>query len=151
VNDNVTIAGNLVAYLRRGIKRKMSEALEVLTVELDTSLDPEIYRQALTHFDDARALFDSIGATEKPEQAAIELALDRWGNLVLEALELEYDTELMRLQDAAAAGFPRPLRDLAALETLLAEIRKRVGAPPRRNQAIPASARHRRRTRGDAD
>jgi hypothetical protein len=129
---NVTITANLVPYLRRGVKRELSATLAILATQVDIALDRTTYYNALARFDDARALFDAVGVTDEPEQVDLELDLSRWPRLLLRALESEYDLEVMRLQDRAAEGFDLSLRELPALGNLVADIRKKVGAAPRR-------------------
>lgn len=125
---SITIAGPLVRYLRRGVKQELAAIITILQAELDTTLDPTTYRNALARFDEGRTLFDAIGLTDEPEPADVELDLLRWPRLVLRTLESEYAAEVRRLQDAnAEGGFALPLRDVPALGNLVAEIRQQAG------------------------
>jgi hypothetical protein len=146
---SVRIAASLLPYLREGVKREWSAALTILAIELDTDLDPDSYYKALARFDAARTLFEAVTASEAPEP--VELDLGRWPRLVLRVLELEYDAEVRRLQDAAAEGFQLPAREIPALERLIVDIREKVGAPPRHGQPSLLKrqrAQRRRRSRG---
>lgn len=97
-----------------------------------TNLDLDCYDRALSCFDAARELLDAVGVLDEPAtQQDITLVLGRWPRLILKTLESEYLAELTRLQDAAAEGFELPLRDLPDLGALVAEIRRKVGGPPR--------------------
>jgi hypothetical protein len=147
--SRVRIAGSIVRYLRNGLKRELSTTLEILTIELDTTLDPDIYNNALARFYDAQALFETVGLTEDPERADLVLDLGRWGRLVLKLLELEYDAELKRLENATADGVELPLRDVPALRRLVTDIRETLRAPSRRDQPWKHVARRLRRSRGD--
>jgi hypothetical protein len=147
----VTIAASLLPYLREGVKREWSAALTVLAIELDTDVDPDSYYKALARFDAARTLFEAVVASEAPEPVDLVLDLARWPRLVLRVLELEYDAEVRRLQDAAAEGFQLPAREIPALQRLVVDIREKVGAPPRPKQPSLLKrqlAQRRRRSRG---
>jgi hypothetical protein len=151
--SDVTIAGSLVRYLRAGVKLQLSAATEILRVELETTApDLSTYGAALARFDEGRALLDLIGFTDQDAPADIEVDLYRWPQLVLRSLETEYEGEVTRLQDAVAHGIELPARDMPALESLLAEIRKKTGGAVR-GQQLPLErqpeSRRRRRSRGD--
>lgn len=138
----VTIAGSLVRYLRSGVRDEMAEAVDILQAELDTSLTPATFRRGLARFDDSRSLLETIGLVDEPKPVDVQLDLDRWSQLVLKALASEYGREVQRVQDAAAAGIEIPARDVLALESLLAELREKVGAPSRQQQsALPLQRR----------
>jgi len=123
----VTVAGSLVRYLRSGVKDEMARAIDILQAELDTSLTPATFRCALARFDDSRTLFEMIGLIDEPKPVDVELDLSRWPRLVLKALGSEYDKEVQRVQDAAAAGIEIPARDIPDLQKLLAEVRTGLG------------------------
>jgi hypothetical protein len=148
-SGNLTIAAKLVPYLRKGVKRELSATLAILAFQVDTALDPTSYYDALARFDDARALLEAVGVSDSAQQRELELDLYRWPRLVLEALESEYNVELMRLQDRAAEGFELPSREIPALGALVAEVRKKVGAAPRDSskESIRQLARRVRRSR----
>lgn len=129
---SVTITASLVPYLRNGVKREFSATLASLAFQVDTALDPVTYYTALARFDDVRALFDAVGVTDEPRQHDLELDLGRWPLLLLRALESEYDVEVMRLQDHSAEGLDLALREVPALGSLVADIRKKVDAPSTR-------------------
>jgi hypothetical protein len=149
----VTIAGSLVRYLRAGVKLQLSAAAEVLQVELETTApDLSTYGAALARFDEGRALLDLIGFVDQAAPADVEVDLSRWPQLVLRSLETEYDREAGRLQDAAVHGVELPVRDIPALASLVAEIRKKTGGTLRREQSPlerQPESRRRRRSRGD--
>lgn len=150
----VTVAGNLLHYLRSGVKREIATVLTNLQLEVEHTLEPQNWTRGVAQFTDACALFDCIGLTDDPEQADLALDLERWPLLVLRSFESEHDREVRRLQDATHEGFELPLRDILALGTLVAEIRKRVEAPPRhkRHQLFldrQLAQRRLRRRRGD--
>jgi hypothetical protein len=79
--SRVRIAGSRVGYLRSGVKRELSTTLEILTIELDTTLDPDIYNNALARFYDTQALFEVVGMTGESQPADFILDLGRWGRL----------------------------------------------------------------------
>ena len=118
----------------------------------ETAPDPSAYRAALARFDEARTLLDAIGFTGQDAPVDVEVDLSRWPRLLLRSLEAEYDMELTRLQDAAAHGIELPAHDMPALESLLAEIRKKTGGAVR-GQHVPLErqpeSRRTRRSRGD--
>lgn len=150
---DVTIAGKLVRFLRSGVKRELAASVAILAIEVDTNIDPETYYGALARFDAARTLLDAIGVSDESEPEDVELNLGRWPRLVLKALESEHDAELIRLGDADARGYDLPTRDVPALGCLVASIRKKIGAPPRRAQQSclerQIARRRSRRSRGD--
>jgi hypothetical protein len=135
---NVTIAAGLVRYLRKGVKRELGEALESLAIQLDThlhtELDPDRYYKALARFQAAQELLDAVGVTAAPNPTDLVLDLGRWPRLVLKALELEYDANLVGLESVAADGIELPTRDLPVLADLVTSIRETVDVPrhPRR-------------------
>lgn len=149
----MTIAGKLVRFLRSGVQRELGASIAILQIELDTTIDPETYYGALARFDAARTLLDAIGVSDEPEPQDVELDLGHWPQLVLKALESQLDAELVRLEDARAGGYDLPTRDVPALECLVADVRKKVDAPPRRGHQQPVLerqlARRRARSRGD--
>jgi hypothetical protein len=128
--ETVTVAGNLLHYLRSGLKREIGAVLTNLQVEVEHTLEPQNWKRGVAQLTDACALFEFIGLTDDSEQADLALDLGRWPLLVLRSFECEHDREVGRLQDAAYEGFELPLRDVPALGTLVAEIRKKVEAPP---------------------
>jgi hypothetical protein len=131
----VTIAGSLVRYLRSGVRDEMAKAVDILQAELDTSLTPATFRSGLARFDDSRTLLETIGLVDEPRPVDVQLDLDRWPALVLKALASEYAREVQRVQDAAAVGIEIPAPDVPALESLLADLREKVGAPSRQRQS----------------
>jgi hypothetical protein len=145
----IAIDGGLVRYLRRGVKRELGANLAILQVEVDTCLDPRIWREALARFDDARAMFELIGIADDPEQPDLSLDLGRWPRLTLRVLESEHRAEVMRLEDARHEGFDLPARDVPVLGELIAEIRKKTGTSRRHrhNESVLARQFARRRTR----
>lgn len=147
--SRVRIAGSLVPYLRKGVKEELSATLVILTIQLDTTLEPATYSNTLARFYDAQALCEVVGLTEEPDPADLVLDLGRWGRLVLKLLELEYDAELKRLQNATADGVQLPLRDVPALRRLVADLRDTLGAPSRGDQPWRRIGRRLKRSRGE--
>lgn len=146
----VRIPASLVRYLRSGVKQELSETVECLARQLESELDRERYHHSLARFDQARALFEQAGVVEEPQaQADLVLDLERWPRLVLEALQSQYEAELVRLESAAADGIELPQRNIPALGGLVADIREQVGAQPTRRHARSFLARHPKRSRGD--
>jgi hypothetical protein len=129
----VSIAPDVVPYFRRGVKREMSTALANLTFQVDNALDATTYWSALARFDAARMLIDLVGFSDETSgQLTLEVDLGLYDPLlVLRVLELQYDTEVMRLQDRAAEGADLPLHELPALGHLLRDVREKAGVPPR--------------------
>ncbi len=64
----VTLAANLVKYLRRGVKRELAGMFLILAVHVNTVLDPETYYKALSDLYDAHALLEAVGLTDDPER-----------------------------------------------------------------------------------
>jgi hypothetical protein len=152
----VIVSGPLVRYLRSGLKRELSASLAVLTVAIETTLDPEAYRAAAKRFDDARALFELIGIADRPDQPDIEIDLASSPRLLLRALESQHTLERQRLEDAAFDGIQLPERDVPALAVLVSDIRAKTGIYPSRGRSsltfLEGSLRvwvRRRRWRGD--
>jgi hypothetical protein len=152
--DQASIPGNLVRYLRKGVKREYGASLVILGIEVETTTDLTTYYSARDRFDAARALLETIGLADDAQQPAVELDLGRWGRLILKSLESVHAAELVRLQDAAADGFDVPPCDIPALGSLVADIRNKMGIPPRgrRRRLLPLcerKAREGRRRRSD--
>jgi hypothetical protein len=143
----VTVARNLVPYLRGGVRRELSETFAILVFQVDEVLDQDTYYKALARFDDARALFDLVGVTDEPGQVDLELDLARWPRLVVRALEWE----LMRLRERADEGFESSLQDTPALGNLLSDVRRQVPTQSKRSgsEAPRGLVRRKRRSRGD--
>jgi hypothetical protein len=127
----VTIPGQLVRYLRRGVKRELLASLVSLAVEVETNVDPKTYTDALTRFEAAQALLQAVGLTDEPHPCSVQLDLARWPRLILTALEHSYNSELSRVHGAEAAGTKMPRSDLTPLSELIAEIRIHRGIAPR--------------------
>jgi hypothetical protein len=138
---NVTVAGQLARYLRKGVKRELAASLVALAIEVETNVDPNTYYDALRRFEAANTLLDAIGLRDEPHPPNVELDLGQWPRLILKALEHSYDSELVRIHDAQAAGNSVPTPDAAALGELIAEIRSKLGVTTRPKK------RWRRRTR----
>ncbi len=134
----LTIAGPLVWYLRRGLKRRLGTKIDILRVEIDVNLTPKRWEKALVSFNEGCALLARIGLTDDPEQPDVEIDLRRWGRLVLAALEDEYREGMGRKRDAEAEGYDPDLigRDVPALGDLAREIQKRTGLRPKRGRSM---------------
>lgn len=129
----VTIPPKVVRYMRRGAQDELSHSLAIYEIVIhSSSVDPRMYEAAGARLDDAKSLFEAIGVAADPKQGAVVLNLDRWPRLLLRVLEEQHDAEIRRLQDAAADGIDLPLREVPVLWVLAADIRKKLGLPPRR-------------------
>ncbi len=152
---NVTVAASLVKYLRRGVKRQLGVKLLILAVQVNTVFDRDTYYEALADLYDAQALFETVGVTDEPERLEdLELDLGRWPQLIPSILESQYELERARLRHAAAEGFDLPPGDIPALERLVMDVRKKVGAPSQargRRSAFFGKRLSRRRTRRHGD
>jgi hypothetical protein len=132
----------------------LSASLAILAVTIETTLDAEAYHAAVKQFDDARALFEQIGITDRPDQPDIELDLAA-PRLLLRALETQHTRERYRLEDAAFDGIRMPERDIPALGQLVSDIQAKIGIHPRRARTLTFLESHlarwsaRRRRRGD--
>jgi hypothetical protein len=150
----LVIPASVVPYLRSGVKRELAEILSIMQVEVGGALDPDVWRAALERLDQARALFEEIGLTDDPDQRELALGLLGAPRLLLRVLQSEHDLEVVRRQDAEHEGFDRPPGDLPELESLVRDLRKRIGVRPRRLRPISflerqAAKRDIRRRRGD--
>jgi hypothetical protein len=127
----VTIAGKLVRFLRSGVKLELGTSAAMIEAQTaaDAHLKPKSYYRALARFDAARTLLEEIGVSDELEPQDVELDLPRWPRLLLKALESQLDQELIRLEGAHAEGIDLPPRDLRALGCLVADIRRKAGAP----------------------
>jgi hypothetical protein len=147
--DELTIAGPLVRYLRRALRRKLGVRLDILRVGLEDQPTPHLtsdeiaeavgqWDRALASFNEGCELLALIGLTDDPVQADVEIDLRRWGRLALGALEVEYREGLGRKRDAEADGFNPDLiaRDATALGELVQEIQKRTGIRPKRGRPM---------------
>jgi hypothetical protein len=125
----VRIAGKLVRFLRSGVKLELGANAEIIAAQATPDTHLKTYYRALARFDAARALLKEIGVSDQREPQDVELDLARWPTLLLKALESQLDQELIRLEGAHAEGIDLPPRDLQALGCLVADIRRKVGAP----------------------
>jgi hypothetical protein len=130
-SEDATIAGELVRFLRSGVKEELGANAEIIVAQVTPDTNLRTYYRALDRFDAARALLEEIGVVAQLKPQDVELDLARWPRLLLKALESQLDQELIRLETAHADGIDMPPRDLAALECLVADIRRKVGAPAR--------------------
>ena len=130
-NGVVRIAGKLIRFLRRGVKLEPGENATIIVAQCapDTHLEPKTYYRALARFDAAQTLLEEIGVSEQRKPQDVELDLSCWPRLLLKALESQLDQELIRLEGAHADGDNLPPRDLQALGCLVANMRRKVGAP----------------------
>ncbi len=125
---SVTVSGQLVPYLRAGLKREIGSRLAILQAEIETELDPKTYSAALERLQSATALFDLIGLEYRSDQPDLEVDLRRPAPLLLKALETQHRIEVQRLQDAAADGVHLPQCDVPELGALVLLIRQKTGA-----------------------
>jgi len=152
----VTITGKLVRFLRGGAMLELGASAAIIEAQAaaDAHLRPKTFYRALARFDAARTLLEEIGVSDQLEPRDVELDLARWPRLLLKALESQLDQELIRLESAHADGIDLPPRDLQALGCLVADVRRKVGAPathePTRSRLERQLARRPpRRNRGD--
>jgi hypothetical protein len=121
------VPGEMVRYVRKGVKREFGASLVVLGIEVETTVDLETCEAALDRFEAVRTLLWEIGLADDPQQPDFEFdLLGRWGMLVLKSLESVHAAELMRLQDAATDGIDLPQRDIEALGSLIADLRSKI-------------------------
>jgi hypothetical protein len=120
--DGLTIPGDLVRYLRQGVKADLIATLEILKIRLDTTVNPGTYRQALACFDEDRSLLDTIGLADEPRQQSIQLDLSRYPRITIKALQEQHRLELLRLETAAIEGFEPPTNNALALSALIEQI-----------------------------
>jgi hypothetical protein len=123
--------------VRRGTQDELSHSLAIYEIVIHSrSVDPKMYEAAAARLDDAKSLFEAIGVSTDPKHGAVALNLDRWPRLLLRVVEEQHDAEIRRLQDAAADGIDLPLRDVPVLLVISADIRKKLGLPPRRRRKL---------------
>lgn len=130
------IAAPLVRHLRSGVRRELGNTISMMQVQVDGTIDPDIWQQALERFDCARSLLETIGVLDDPEQHDIVVDLRRWPRLLLKVLENQHQNEIRRLRDSEAEGFAPSLRDVPELGLLVEEVRKRTGAAPKRRRHL---------------
>jgi hypothetical protein len=147
--DNQTIPGDLVRYLRRGVKEQQIATLEILKIQHENTLDRETYGKALARFDEGRRLLDTIGLADESQPQGIQLDLPRYPRVTLRALQEEHRLELLRLETAYREGFAPPTNNVLVLSALLEEIRAKVGTAPRRSRTPVFSSRPRTRGRSE--
>lgn len=127
---SVTIPGDLVPYLRRGVRRELAASLVHVAIEVETTADRTAYDAALARFDASRSLLDTIGISDQPEQQAIELDLDTWPTLIVKSLEAVQAAELTSTAHTKAASHDSASPELRALAELIKEIRSKTDASP---------------------
>jgi hypothetical protein len=110
---------DLVRYLRQGVKADLIAILEILKIQLDTTVDPGTYRQALVCFDEDR---DTIGLADEPRPQNIQLDISRCPRITIKALQEQHRLELLRLEMAAIEGFEPPTNSASALSALIVQI-----------------------------
>ncbi len=156
VEKNVKVDKRLVRFLREGVRQEINASVLELQVQLEMrAIDVPAFEAALAGFDECRALFEFVGFVDSgsPEDLVVDLV--RWPRLVLRVLEGQYAAERARLEDARAVGVAIPERDLPALGTLIAGVRRSTRAPgayqPRRQSFLERqlAKRRNRRRRGE--
>jgi hypothetical protein len=135
---DMTIAGPLVKLLRGRLKRELCARADLLRIELDANLTPERWNTALASFNEGCELMATIGLTDDPSQADVELDVRRWGRLILTIYEREYREGLLRIKDAEAEGYDPTLigKNIPALGALVQEIQQRTGIRPKRGRPM---------------
>lgn len=135
-------------YLRKGARREMAAALEVIQVELTQDvIDPSIYARALARYDETRALLDIIGLNSTGRDGDSELEA-RWRSLIVKLLKTQHSVEVSRLDDAAAQGLQLAPGDIPVLGELLSELSDQLKSPSRHHRG--GLLRRCKRQRGDA-
>lgn len=134
MSETVLVAASLVRYLRRGIRAQFgfaAERLAVCLLEFDEEPVAEVER-SLRIFDAARDLHGQLKAMGDSPSSSIEIDVASNAVLVLTALEAQYNTEVVRLEEAdirlRQAGLPagQNSNDIRALEDLIAVVKRHV-------------------------
>jgi hypothetical protein len=145
--SSITIPANLVVYLRRGVKGELTLVNEELSYALAGEVDEQAYQLAVSDFDAVRALFDAIGATDRPATTDLELCLGAWGRISLRALEAQHAGEVARLEDARVDRIELPERNVPELGQLVVTLRQRLDRSPSDTGTPRQQFRRRRRRR----
>ncbi len=127
MSDRLTIPAAVVRYLRRGLIGELDAATEQLRFQLERDpIEAKAYREAFASITATGMLLDVIGVADDRLQRDVELDVSDSPDLVLRALQLQYDLEVARLQDAEASGVALPRRDVPALGDCVAAVRKAI-------------------------
>jgi hypothetical protein len=124
-----TIPASLVADLRQGARQMISEvALEIsVLAEQKGELNTAAYLEALRRLDALRTLLNKAGLTSRGIRLAPVLLTEAdHPDLALQALELEYQGRLTRVEDQEHTGFTASTRRLVELGELVAALRDRL-------------------------
>jgi hypothetical protein len=106
VSIAVTVPGEFVGVLRKGIRSEVGSAAEHLGLLMhDVGVIPDApFRVAKRDLDAAHAVLDHIGLRDSKEPEDVEFGLSDEPLLVLQTLQKQHTVELLRLQDAEADG-----------------------------------------------
>jgi hypothetical protein len=102
MSETVIVAAGLVRHLRKGIRTQFgfaAERLAVCLLEFDEDPAKELER-SLQIFNAAHELYSRLKAIGDQPSANIDIDVASSAVLVLEALECQYNAELIRLQEA---------------------------------------------------
>ena len=126
----VVIQPGLMAYLRRGIVRMISEvALEISVItDQGSELDVQAFLAKTRRLDTLRVLLNKAGITAHGTRPAPQSLTEAdHPELALKALETEYRMQLSRVEDAETTGFNATTRYMAELGELVSALRERLG------------------------
>jgi hypothetical protein len=122
--STLAIESGLVPYLRKGVLREMTDALQILQVEVaEDVIDVSVYDQALARFDQTRALLAAIELNETADARELRIDDERLRGLIVGALKMQHELERSRLEDAAVDGVQLDPREVPALGNLVAQLR----------------------------
>jgi hypothetical protein len=131
MSTTLTVPAQLVQSLREGVRLEIFGSASEEITELTYSERPaEDYRQPLARFNAAYELLNRIGWVKPGVQRDVQIDIDEYGALVLEALQAQLVTE--REQAECARG--RSGRDAAsalvgALDELIGVLAAKLGQP----------------------
>jgi hypothetical protein len=133
----------------------MRDGLATLIVLADMPrVDLAIYAPAEERYVHTAELLKLIGFSDRPTQADVTVPLGPWAYLMLRVVESQRGVEEQRLRHADEEGLRLSRAHLGALVRLADELRRQVGAPPRRVTAPSVRQAHfecRRLARRSAD
>lgn len=137
--DTVTVPGNLVRYVRRGLHAEFSAAAERTSLIELQDLTEEQFDAALETLDAVRTLLKNVGFADESSGHDVELDISPNPVVVHRGLECQYHAQVDRVEESAHAtgANPGPSDEIWALGELLATLKARAD-----------SAREERRRRG---
>lgn len=129
MSDIVPVSSGLVRYLRRGVRFQFGCAAERLAkCLLESDNNPAEYERSLQIFQSAHALYDQVKSVDDQPPLDIEIDVASNGQLVLEALECQYNAELDLLHEGEFYGGKRDAvcENVRALGDLLRIVKKHL-------------------------